>query len=188
MDWDDVLTMVADAAPMLGKILPFPGAGVAGELIASKFGTKNTPEAIGAAIAADPDAYQKLKEIEMENRAALAAQLIQLETKSIEEANKTARQESQSEDWFVRRARPFLIWSVGGSVFLEIIAGALVILIEPTSMPDYVSMCEAMMIPQGVAASMCGIYVKQRSNDKAVAAGHAPQPGLFQKLSARIAG
>jgi len=188
MDWDSVLAMVADAAPLLGKILPIPGAGIAGALIAAEFGTQNTPQAIGAALAADPNAYQKLKELQETNKAALQAQLIQLETMSISQVNKTARQDSKSEDPFVRRARPFLIWAVGGSVVLEIIVGGAVIVIDPAAMVDFVSLCEAMAIPQSVAGTMCGIYMKQRSNDKALAAGHAPAAGLFQQLTAKIAG
>ena len=71
-------------------------------------------------------------------------------------------------------------------MFLEIIVGAIVILIEPSAMVDYVSMCEAMMIPQGVAASMCGVYMKQRSNDKVVAAGHVPSAGIFNQVAGKF--
>lgn len=57
--------LVADAAPLLGAVLPIPGGAAIGALIATEFGTKaNDPEATALAIANDPDAVVKLKTIE----------------------------------------------------------------------------------------------------------------------------
>jgi len=186
MDLSDLGELIADAAPLLGKLLPIPGAGIAGELIAAKFGTKNDPDAIAAAIKADPNAAMKLAEIESNNQVAIEGQLIAAETARILAVNATMSKEIESEDWFVKRARPFLLWSIGVSVILEIITGALVIWTS-ASIGDFVLLCQAMAIPQATAAAVCGVYMKQRSNDKALAAGHAPGSGLLGAVMDKFA-
>lgn len=67
MDFSILTEKVANFAPHLGALLGGPaGAGI-GALIANKFGTENTPEAIYKAIEADPDAGLKLRQIEADN-------------------------------------------------------------------------------------------------------------------------
>jgi len=54
MNWKDVGKLVGTYAPLLGSLLPIPGAGMAGTLIAKALGCDNSPEAIKAAISTDP--------------------------------------------------------------------------------------------------------------------------------------
>lgn len=80
MEWKDVGSVVGKAAPLLGSILTgnVPGAIMsAGSLIASLFGVENTPQAVQAAIAADPQAAVKLAEIEATNRVELQKLAVQ---------------------------------------------------------------------------------------------------------------
>lgn len=66
MNWESLGRKVADFAPLLGASLGGVGAPL-GAIIAAKFGTENTPEAIEAAINKDPNAALKLASIEADN-------------------------------------------------------------------------------------------------------------------------
>lgn len=76
MNWKDLGSTIAGmGADILGEALPFPGAGMAVDAIASAFGADREPEAIREAIEADPEAAAKLKEIEATHEAALAKEI-----------------------------------------------------------------------------------------------------------------
>ena len=90
MNWSELGKKVADYAPLLGGALGPVGAGV-GALIASEFGTENTPDAINSFMTGNPEAQVKLKEIELTNKTKL--QQIKLETLQAELGDKAnARQ------------------------------------------------------------------------------------------------
>lgn len=171
---------------LLGGVLGGPaGAGI-GTMIAQSIGADSAePDAIMKTLQVNPDAIMALKQIEETHAHELRILLIQGEFNNLTEVNKTMREEVKSDDWFVRRARPSLIWAVGGSIVLEIFVGALVMLTDPTQMAAYTALCAAIATPQGVAAAMTGVYMKKRSDDKAVAAGQDPKPlfgGVVGKL------
>jgi len=107
MNWKELGRTVASFAPLLGKLLPIPGAGIVGDLIASAFGTSNTPDAIHAAIKADPEAATKLAKIEADNRALLQQQLLTAENNRIMAINQTMQAESKSEHWAQWGWRPY---------------------------------------------------------------------------------
>jgi len=117
MQWKDIGSMVAKAAPLLGKLLPIPYAGVAGELIASAFGVKNEPTAIHNAIKSDPDAAVKLAKLELDNKALLQQQLLVAETGRIQSINATMRAESKSEHWMQWSWRPLVGFIFGITFF-----------------------------------------------------------------------
>jgi len=108
MQWKDVGQTVANFAPLLGDLLPIPGAGIAGKLIAAAFGVENTPDAIHNAIKADPDAAIKLAKLELDNKALLQQQLLTAETARIQSVNKTMQAESASEHFMQFAWRPFI--------------------------------------------------------------------------------
>jgi hypothetical protein len=85
MNWSELGKKVADFAPLLGAALGPVGSGV-GALIASEFGTENTPEAISSFIAGNPEAQAKLREIELAHKAQL--QEIKLKTLQAELSDK----------------------------------------------------------------------------------------------------
>jgi hypothetical protein len=64
MNWTDISSAVGKAAPLLGTVLGGPAGGAVGGLIAAALGTKDTPEAVSAALA-NPDAAIKLRQIEV---------------------------------------------------------------------------------------------------------------------------
>jgi len=117
MQWKDVGKVVGEFAPLLGDLLPIPGAGIAGRLISSALGVENTPDAIHAAIKADPEAAIKLAKIESENEALLQQQLLAAETSRIVAVNTTMQSESDSEHWMQWSWRPFVGYVFAVSFF-----------------------------------------------------------------------
>lgn len=76
MDWKDLAQTVGKVAPVLGSVLGGPVgavAGAAGGLISALFGddVEATPEAVAAAIKADPEAMIKIKELEIRQEGNL---------------------------------------------------------------------------------------------------------------------
>lgn len=72
MDWKDVGMAVAKSAPALGVALGGPAGGAIGGLIAAAFGADSSPSAVAKAVANDPDAAVKLREVELRNGEVLA--------------------------------------------------------------------------------------------------------------------
>lgn len=109
MDWKSIAGAVAPLAPTLGKVL---GAGLgpvgaivgglAGEAIAAAFGTEPTPEAVGKAIATDPNAAEKLERLEAERGQEILAQA---QVKIEELKQQTAQFQTEADD--TERARQF---------------------------------------------------------------------------------
>ena len=75
MDWKDVGKLVGTAAPILGTLLGGPAGALLGGLVSSALGTDNTPDAVHAAIASDPQAALKLATAEGDNKVKLQAML-----------------------------------------------------------------------------------------------------------------
>ena len=73
MDWKDIAGIVGKAAPILGTLVGGPAGAAIGGLIGSVLGSGNTPDAIQAAIATDPQAALKLAQFEGENAVKLKA-------------------------------------------------------------------------------------------------------------------
>lgn len=82
IDWRSIAGTVAPLAPKLGAVLgtaiggPIGATigGLAGSAIAATFGVEDTPEAVGKAIAEDPNAASKLQQIESERGQEILAQ------------------------------------------------------------------------------------------------------------------
>lgn len=82
LDWKSIAGTVAPLAPKLGAVLgaTFGGpigatiGGLAGSALAAAFGVEETPEAVGKAIAEDPDAKEKIQRLESERGQEILAQ------------------------------------------------------------------------------------------------------------------
>lgn len=66
MNWQDLAKKVAPFAPAIGTALGGPAGAVAGGLLAARLGVAPTPAAIANAIAADPEAEDKIGAAELE--------------------------------------------------------------------------------------------------------------------------
>jgi len=82
MDWKDIAGAVGKTAPLLGTLLGGPaGAALtaAGALAAHALGTEPAAAAVAAALASNPDAAVKLREVELANATQLQALAVQSE-------------------------------------------------------------------------------------------------------------
>lgn len=110
---------------------------------------------------------------------------------ALREVNATIRAETQSEDAFTRRWRPFFgyvaaaTWGLQAAAIAFAIAYATAVPGRAADiLPALAQLMGAMTVMWGIALSVLGIQVVQRSRDKALAAG-APPPTLFEMLMAR---
>ena len=132
MDWKDVAGVVKKAAPLLGAALaPVTGgasvmAGGAVNMLLSAFGVGGdaSPEELMATMQADPEMVVKLRQIEADNRVALAKIAldrdrlaidekrlgVEQEMAALAEVNKTMRAEAKSEHWIQYSWRP--LWGI----------------------------------------------------------------------------
>jgi hypothetical protein len=110
---------------------------------------------------------------------------------ALSEVNATIRAEAQSEDAFTRRWRPFFgyvaaaTWGLQAAAIAFAIAYATAVPGRAADiLPALAQLMGAMTVMWGIALSVLGIQVVQRSRDKAVAAGSAP-PTFIEMLMAR---
>lgn len=188
MSWKDVAGKVGKFAPLLGTVLGGPAGGAIGGLVAAALGSGNDPDAISAAIDADPSAEAKLRELEERNRHDLESAHIRAAETSVREVNATMRVEASSSDAYVRRARPTLVYLIGLIVFV-MVAGALAILATapvealPAVVDGLIAVYGQLMVPLSLLCGAIGVYVRSRStHDKALESGRAPPAGLIQQL------
>ena len=71
LNWSDIASTIGRAAPLIGTLLGGPAGSVVGGIVASVLGTENTPDAIHAAIAMNPEAALKLAQYEGDNALKL---------------------------------------------------------------------------------------------------------------------
>lgn len=124
MDWKDIAGTVGKAAPILGTLLGGPAGGAVGGLIASVLGTGGTPDEVSTALAANPDAAVKLKQIEKDRQVELqglavqhASAQIAAEAASVQAVNQTMQAETKAEHWPTYSWRPFCGFVFGISFF-----------------------------------------------------------------------
>lgn len=103
MDWKDLVPLIGKSAPLLGTLIGGPAGAAIGGLVASALGTSNDPDSISEAIANNPDALVKLKEVEA-TRAVRLEELSQQYAKALLEAE-TTRVQLDVEDRKSARSR-----------------------------------------------------------------------------------
>jgi len=126
MEWKDLAKTVGATAPMLGTLLGGPaGAGV-GAIIASVLGVGSTPDDVSQAIAVNPEATVKLKQIEKDRQVELQALVVQsegnrlaAETAALQAVNSTMKAEAAAEHWPTYSWRPYCGF-VFGTMFLGV--------------------------------------------------------------------
>lgn len=179
--WDGVKEVIGKAAPLLGSALG-PGGAAAGALVAGLFGVENTPDAIGQAIQADPQALVKLKQLEEENKHELRKMVIEAETARLAEINKTMRAEATAQDGYVRRWRPTFGYMVAITWFIQSVAIAWAMVAKPENAADLINAVTALTPMWGIALSILGINITSRSRDKRVQSGQDGR-GFLEKLT-----
>jgi hypothetical protein len=124
MDWKDVAGVVGKTAPLLGTLLGGPAGGAIGGIISSVLGTGNSADEVSAALATNPDAAVKLRQIESDQQtklAELAADQAKAEiagaAQVVTAVNQTMQSETKSDHWPTYTWRPFIGFVTGAMVF-----------------------------------------------------------------------
>ena len=126
MDWKDISKAVGAAAPILGTLLGGPAGAAIGALVAGGLGVGNTPDEVSQALAVDPSAAVKLKQIEATRQVELQTLIVQAEanrltanTATLLAVNATMQVEAKSEHWPTYSWRPFCGF-IFGTMFLGV--------------------------------------------------------------------
>jgi len=109
---ETLLNLLKTMAPAVATAVAGPLGGVAITALASKFGVADTVSAVAEAIAGDPQAAQKLREMELEYAKLTAADLSNARAMHIAAI--------QSDDPFVRRFTYYFIgaWTTFSVIFV----------------------------------------------------------------------
>ena len=112
---DELLSLLKGVAPALATAVAGPLGGAAVSAIASKFGVTDSVEAVAKAIAGDPQAAQKLTDLELE--------YAKLDAADRDSARKMQIVALQQENWF---AKNFLylftsLWSLFAMIYFSFV-------------------------------------------------------------------
>ena len=133
MSWSDIKDAIGSAAPLVGSLLGGPVGGTVGTLIAHALGVPDSPDAVDAALKADPQALAKIRELEIQQSVQLQQLAVTAEqnrmasdTQRILAVNATMQAESKAEHVMQWAWRPFNGFAFGVTLFLNYALPALV--------------------------------------------------------------
>ena len=144
MDWKDIAGVIGNAAPLLGTLIGGPAGAAVGSIVASALGTQATPDAVSQAIATNPDAAVKLRQIEADQSTSLRELAVTAEnnrliaeTAAVAAVNATMQTEAKSDHWPTYSWRPFIGFCFGVAwlgvyLVLPILRGYLPSIVQPT--------------------------------------------------------
>jgi len=161
-------------------------AGVASKVARAITGEDNDDNAL-AAIQSNPEL---LTQYQAEtNRLTLS--LYREDTKRLQTVNETIRKEANSKDPYVRRWRPTfgycmsIAWVVQFFGTIAAVIGAVFVNPEKSGeiLKGLAEVNAATLGLWGIALSVIGVSVVQRSRDKQIAAGQTPPPGVLGSIA-----
>lgn len=192
------LQIAGAVAPRIARWIAGDEAGDIAETVVSAakdIAGVDDPEDALDRIKADPALFAQLQT----RLAEIEIAKLEAETDQLRERERTARASIHSTDAFVRRARPTglyvaatLFFLAGATVLIGTVGGVVAALQgdgdAATALMAGVSSLLGNLMPIALgAAGVGGLYVRQRSQDKAVEAGHPPEPGMFGELGRAMA-
>jgi hypothetical protein len=127
---NDLLNLLKGIAPTLATAVAGPLGGAAVSALAAKFGVSDSVESVAKAIAGDPEATQKLQELELEYAKINAAD------RADARARETALATSATAPWYSKVVTPLL--AVGVFAFWGLVQWFLVTHIVPNEMREIV--------------------------------------------------
>jgi len=77
MNWSDIGKFVGNAAPLVGTLLGGPAGAAVGALVANALGTTNDPDAVNAALSANPEALARVQELQINAKVELQRLAVQ---------------------------------------------------------------------------------------------------------------
>jgi hypothetical protein len=111
---NDLLGLLKGIAPTLATAVAGPLGGMAVSALASKFGVSDTVESVAKAIAGDPQAAQKIAEMELEY-AKLAAEAMKNEDNNV---STRWSADMSSDSWLSKNIRPMSLVAIFIGYFL----------------------------------------------------------------------
>jgi hypothetical protein len=111
---NDLLGLLKGIAPTLATAVAGPLGGMAVSALASKFGVSDTVESVAKAIASDPQAAQKIAEMELEF-AKLAAEAMKNEDNNV---STRWSADMSSDSWLSKNIRPMSLVAIFIGYFL----------------------------------------------------------------------
>jgi len=128
MKWKDIAGIAGKAAPLIGGLLGGPAGAAVGGIVASALGTEDTPEAVHAALRADPQALAKVREAELTHKTELErlklregemylADMQSARSRDVE--LRAAGYRNVRADWMIGAAGLILIACLGTLIFLR---------------------------------------------------------------------
>jgi hypothetical protein len=131
MDWKDLTGALGKIAPLIGVAVGGPAGPAIGAMISAALGTGNTPDEVSQALATNPDAAVKIKQIEATRQVDLQTLVVQAEanriaadTSAIMAVNATMQTEAKSDHWPTYSWRP----AIGFAVAFNTAAASLLVI------------------------------------------------------------
>jgi hypothetical protein len=192
MNWNEVGSLIGKAAPLVGSLLG-PAGTLVGGLVATALNCEATPEAVSQAIKNDPEAFVKLKELELQHKERLEGMAFKYAETAITQVNTTMRAEAKSEGKLQRNWRP--LWGIISAVaFLEAVTFVGILGYKAVIGGD---MNALNMIPQlvgafatlfGIPMVILGVAAHHRGVKQRIEAGEQVQPGIVSKMISKVTG
>ena len=175
MSWGIVGDFLKSALPIAATALTGGGAGLVGSLLSAAMGVDDNPDAVMAKLQSDPEAILKYKLSEIETNRDVIIEAQKVEVKKLQIVNDTYRVEINSGDPFVRRWRPFYGYCVAVSWLIQMLGFTFVFgfvaITDPGNLAaviqQFAVLSGSLMALWGIALTVLGVSVHQRSKDKA---------------------
>ena len=185
--------VLEQAAPIVGGLLAGPAAGAITTILSQALGVKDEPDAVLKALEDDPAAVERIRALEIRQKTDLTRLQITAETQRmvsdnsadtqrLAEVNKTMRVEASSADPWVRRARSTFIYCMAFSWVVLMVSISIGIVYNPERVAKIGEIMFQLAGMWSVALTVIGVAVRERSKDKAVAAGIPPKEGLLSLM------
>ena len=111
LSWSDVGKTLAGIAPIVGTALGGPAGALVGGMVAKALGTDATPDAVTAAMAADPTNAAKVLQMQNEHEEALNKMQMDYATAIVNAQGGAIKAEASSGSWLAANWRPILMLS-----------------------------------------------------------------------------
>jgi hypothetical protein len=150
----DLVSLLKSVAPGLATAVVGPLGGVAVKMIAEKLGVENTVEAVTQAVQADPEAAQKLAEIDLKQFEAEARDrdsARQMQTVALQQEDKFAKHFIYWYAWF---------WSVGTTIYFF----SVTFLTMPDGGRDFANIILGFLLGTAVATIISFFYGSSKSS------------------------
>ena len=183
MNWKSLGQKIGKYAPLIGKVLPIPGGGLVGTMVAAVLGVEDTPDAISKALDTDPEAAVKLQALqsqESQTLARIAGETAIAEAvegrKETEAVNATMQAESKSEHWPQYSWRPAIGFTFAGCC-LALVIGSLMIASKAITTSNVQLFAQipifigSFTVILGSMATVLGVAAHHRGHAKRIKAG-----------------